>query len=94
MLIKKGFNIRLYPTQDQKILFARTFGACRWLYNQMLALQKERYKNNPESKFLTVYSMNYILTQLKEEYPWLKDADATALTGVNDNLGRAYKNYF
>ena len=60
----------------------------------MLALQKERYKNNPESKFLTVYSMNYILTQLKEEYPWLKDADATALTGVNDNLGRAYKNYF
>ena len=94
MVIKKGFNIRIYPSADQKALFAKTFGACRWLYNQMLALQKERYDNSSEAGFLTTYSMNYILTQLKRECPWLKEADATALTGVNDNLGRAFRNFF
>ena len=94
MLVKKGFNLRIYPNSDQKTLFAKTFGACRWLYNQMLSLQKERYDNCREANFLTVYSMNYILTRLKQEYPWLKEVDATALTGVNDNLGRAYNNFF
>ena len=60
----------------------------------MLDLQKERYDNSSEAGFLTTYSMNYILTQLKRECPWLKEADATALTGVNDNLGRAFRNFF
>ncbi len=94
MLIKKGFNLRIYPNSEQRAHLAKTFGSCRWLYNHMLVLQKERYNNSPEAEFLTTYAMNYILTRLKQEYPWLKESDSTALTGVTDNLGRAYKNFF
>ena len=94
MLIKKGYNLRLYPNTEQKIYFARNFGGCRWLFNQMLSLQQDRYYNSPEAKFLTVFSLNNILTRLKVEYPWLKELDSTALTSVTDNLGRAFKNFF
>ena len=38
--------------------------------------------------------MNYLLKQLKREYPWLKDADSTALTGTTENLHKAYTRFF
>ena len=38
--------------------------------------------------------MNYLLKQLKIEYPWLKDADSTALTGTPENLHKAYTRFF
>ena len=38
--------------------------------------------------------MNYLIKQLKREYPWLKDADSTALTGTPENLHDAYTRFF
>ena len=38
--------------------------------------------------------MNYLLKQLKREYPWLKDADSTALTGTPENLHKVYTRFF
>ena len=29
-------RFRIYPTEEQKILLGKTFGCCRFLYNQML----------------------------------------------------------
>ena len=31
-----AYRFRIYPTEEQKILFGKTFGCCRFLYNQML----------------------------------------------------------
>ncbi|MCI6017653.1 MAG: helix-turn-helix domain-containing protein, partial [Clostridiales bacterium] len=33
----KAFQFRIYPTAEQKVLFAKTFGCCRFIYNQMLS---------------------------------------------------------
>ena len=36
---------RLYPNKKQAELFQKTFGCTRFVYNQMLSVQEERYKN-------------------------------------------------
>lgn len=41
----KAIKYRLYPNDEQKVMFAKTFGCCRFVYNQLLALQKQRYKD-------------------------------------------------
>ena len=34
--IEHSISFRIYPTEEQKILLGKTFGCCRFLYNQML----------------------------------------------------------
>ena len=36
-LIKRAYRYRCYPTAEQRQVLARTFGCCRWVYNQALA---------------------------------------------------------
>ena len=31
-----AYRFRIYPTREQEILLTKTFGCCRFLYNQML----------------------------------------------------------
>jgi len=35
--MNKSIKYRLYPTQEQEIMFAKTFGCCRKAYNLMLS---------------------------------------------------------
>ena len=36
-------KVRLYPDQAQRELFEKTFGCCRYIWNQMLADQQRFY---------------------------------------------------
>ncbi|MFF0085642.1 helix-turn-helix domain-containing protein [Streptomyces canus] len=43
------YRFRFYPTEEQAEQLERTFGACRWVYNEGLALRSgawERYRVN------------------------------------------------
>ena len=92
--IKRGFQICLYPNDAQKQQIAVSFGCSRWIWLNLLAMQKERHDNEPSAPYLSAFSMNYLFKQLKREYPWLKDADSTALTGTTENLHKAYTCFF
>ncbi|MEN3249448.1 transposase, partial [Fructilactobacillus sanfranciscensis] len=61
---------------------------------QMLNMQIERQKNNPEAKFVNAFGMNNLLKRLKEEYPWLKQAESTSLQSANRNLADAFQRFF
>lgn len=90
----KGIKLRLYPNQMQQNLLFQMFGNTRFVWNQMLAMAKARYKNNPSSRFIDEYGMNYFLKPLKEEYPFLKNSDSTSLQVTNHNLAQAFKMLF
>ena len=90
--ILKGKSLKLYPNKKQEELLIRIFGSNRWLWNNMLNLQETRFKNG--GKFLSRYSLNYILTRVKREYPWLKDVESTSLINTNEDLTKAYNNFF
>ena len=43
--MKKGLEIRLYPTKEQRVLIDRTLGCTRFVYNHILALKKELWED-------------------------------------------------
>ena len=67
--IKRGFRIQLYPNKTQQHQIETSFGCSRWLWNNMLAMQKERHDNEPSAPYLSAFSMNYLLKHLEREYP-------------------------
>ena len=46
----KAYKYRIYPNSEQRIQIAKTFGCCRFVYNQTLAYRKEIYKK--EKKYV------------------------------------------
>lgn len=90
----KGIKLRLYPNETQKNKLLQMFGNDRFVWNQMLAMAKARYQNNPSSNFVNEYGMDYLVKQLKAEYPFLKDSDSSSLIVSNHNLAQAFKMLF
>lgn len=86
------YKFRIYPTIEQQIALAKSFGCCRWYWNYALNLCQETYKQT--GKGLSRKSIQGLLPQLKKEYPWLKDAYSQCLQVVALNLSTAYKNFF
>ena len=84
---QKSYKFRLYPTEEQKVIFAKTFGCSRFIWNQMLADKIAYYKE-------TGKTLNNTPAQYKKEFPWLKEVDSLALCNVQLNLQQAYKNFF
>ena len=67
-----AYRFRIYPTEEQKILLGKTFGCCRFLYNQMLDDKIREYEKT--KKMLKNTPAMY-----KREYPFLKEVDSLAL---------------
>lgn len=87
-----SYKLRVYPNKAQKELLAKTFGCCRFVYNHYLSIRIERFKETKEN--LNYYACSNDLPNLKKEYEWLKEVDATALQSSLKDLDTAYKNFF
>ena len=73
----------------------RSFGgACRFVYNKALALQKENH--DAGHRFIGYVAMARRLTDWRNgsETPWLKEAPCHPLQHALKDLDRAYKNFF
>ena len=90
----KGVKLRLYPNRTQKPQLWQMFGNNRKIWNLMLGMAQQRYQNNPSSKFVNGYQMDYLLKPLKAEYPYLTSSDSTSLQVVTHNLDQAFKKLF
>ena len=84
---QKAYKFRLYPTEEQKQFFAKTFGCSRAIWNMMLADKIKHYEDTKETLHNTP-------AQYKNEFPWLREVDSLALANVQLNLQTAYKNFF
>ena len=89
----KAYKYRIYPTKEQEIQLNKTFGSCRFVYNQLLAKKIELYKEEQKSLSKTDCN-NYCNRELKKEYLWLKEVDKFALTNSIYDLDSAYQNFF
>lgn len=88
----KAYKYRIYPTDEQKIYLAKTFGCTRFIYNQMLA---DRIRSYEENKELDIKKIKYKTpAKYKKEYEWLREVDSLALANAQLNLDKAYKNFF
>ena len=85
--MNKAIKYRIYPTREQAVLFAKTFGCCRKVYNLMLADKMESYQAT--GKFVAVTPAKY-----KKEYSYLKEVDSLALANAQINLQSAFRSRF
>ncbi|MDN6724758.1 MAG: IS200/IS605 family element RNA-guided endonuclease TnpB [Tetragenococcus halophilus] len=88
----KAYKFRLYPTEEQEIFFAKSFGCVRKVYNLMLdertkAYQQYKSDTSKQTKLPTP-------AKYKKDYPFLKEVDSLALANAQQHLDKAYKNFF
>ena len=83
----KAYKFRIYPNEEQKIIFAKTFGCTRFIYNKMLSDKIDYYKQ-------TKQKLNNTPAQYKIEFEWLKEVDSLALANAQMNLQKAFTNFF
>lgn len=82
-----AYKFRIYPNEEQKIMIAKTFGCCRFIYNSMLADKIEEYEKN--NRVLKITPAGY-----KKANPWLKEVDSLALCNEGLHLDIAFKYFF
>ena len=89
----RACKYRIYPTDEQKVLFAKTFGCCRFVYNWALNLKITAYKERKET-LGNVYLTNLMKSELKVEHEWLSEVNSQSLQSSLRNLDTAYTNFF
>ena len=88
-----AYKYRIYPTEADKILLAKHFGCCRFLYNYFLTYRKEEYqKGNKVSYYMTQKELTKM--KAKEEYSWLNEVASQSLQMSIQQLDDAYKRFF
>jgi putative transposase len=91
---RQAFKYELRPSSQQERQMRRFAGACRFVFNKALALQKERHERG--EKKLGYAGLCKMLTEWRNstETPWLKDAPVHPLQQSLNDLERAYRNFF
>ena len=80
-------KVRLYPNEAQTVLFEKTFGCCRYIWNQMLADQQRFYLET---------GRHFIPTpaKYKKKAPFLTEVDNQALIQEHNKLSQAFRVFF
>ena len=102
MKITRCLKIRLYPTEDQKVVFAKNFGCRRFVYNKYVEQREQFYNENIKNKNLSdkekkhVYKLFKYKTEkeLKAEFNFLSEVPSTALQQARGDAEEAYKQFF
>lgn len=100
----KSLKIRIYPNPEQVQIIEKTFGACRFIYNNYLQERLEFYIENilPIKKTTTKKEQIEIYKAFKrtsdkeygEQFPWMKETSSTARHEACRHLDSAYSRFF
>ena len=91
MLLAK--KIRLFPTEEQEILFRKSAGVARWSYNYFLAENERVYRE--EHRYLSGLELRkYINNVLKKTtHTWLKEVGSNVMKQGVIDAEKALKDY-
>lgn len=85
--MKKGLEVRLYPSKEQRVLIDRTLGCSRFVYNHVLAMKKELWEDYK-------LSFNPSLKSFKKEWKFLTKVPSQALANSYMDCLTAFSNFF
>lgn len=88
----KAYKYRLFPTNAQKEMLAKTFGCVRFTYNYGLEQKIKSYKETGKAK--NCFAISGEITKIKEEKGWLSEPPAQALQGALRNLDNAFTAFY
>ena len=91
----KAIKVRLYPNKEQEQLINQLLGCYRFVYNYMLALRQQEYKDNNNT--LSLYDLTkYFHETLRkdEKYFWIKEQNTKVMHQAIRQMLDAYDNFF
>ncbi len=88
---KRAYKFRFYPTDEQRIILAQTFGCVRFVYNWGLHTRSAAYKLGQKLYYNELAAM---LPDLKKQYPWLGDVSSVPIQQSLRHLDKGFKNFF
>ncbi len=94
VVVKRSYQFRFYPTEEQAHNLACTFGCARFIYNWALNSRKRAYFDHGQK--LKTSDISAALTALKKEeaMAWLRDVSSVPLQQALRHLDVAYTNFF
>jgi len=94
MDIKRAYKFRFYPTPEQEVILARTFGCARFAYNHMLRLRTDAWFQRQGR--IGYHEPSAALTALKKdpEFVWLNEVSSVPVQQALRHLQTAFGNFF
>ena len=94
MEIKRAYKFRFYPTSEQEMILAKTFGCARFAYNYMLRQRTDAWFQRQEK--VGYHETSAMLTALKKqpEFAWLNEVSSVPVQQSLRHLQTAFGNFF
>ena len=96
----RALKLRIYPSNEQKVLIEKTFGCVRQIYNNRLYERNQFYENvikpaNPEEHKALWRTAHFSSEkEMKVKFPYLSEVSSQALCSATMFAEVAYKNFF
>ncbi|MEH0444747.1 MULTISPECIES: RNA-guided endonuclease InsQ/TnpB family protein [unclassified Streptomyces] len=88
------YRFRFYPTEEQAEQLERTFGACRWVYNEGLALRSGAWERHRVNVGFAETCRALTGWKRAEGTAWLAEVSSTVLQQSLRDLDQAYTRFF
>lgn len=87
--MNKAYKVRLYPTQEQEVLFNKTFGCVRVVWNTLLAKNIKGFEESGKE-----WKQDYNTTIVKKDYDFMSEVSAASLQQKSRDLKETYSQWF
>jgi len=94
VIVQKAFKYRFFPSDEQTVQLARTFGCARYVYNQALEYRSKSWQQ--EKKSIGYHETASKLTEWKKETEkaFLSEVSSVVLQQSLLNLDTAFTNFY
>ena len=91
---KKAYKYRVYPTEEQTHILARTFGCCRYVYNWALRQRTDAYYKEGERLYYEGTAERLTSLKKQDDHVWLNEVSSVPLQQSLRHLDTAFRNFF
>ena len=96
----RALKLRIYPSNEQKVLIEKTFGCVRQIYNNRLYERNQFYENvikpAPPEEHKALWKTAHFSSEkeMKQKFSYLAEVSSQALCSATMFAEAAYKNFF
>jgi putative transposase len=88
----KAHKIRLHPTPEQEIYFAKAAGTARFTFNWALAEWKRQYEAEEKPSAFSLKKQFHAIR--REQFPWSYEVSKSVIEGAFIDVAAAFKHFF
>ncbi|WP_019583850.1 RNA-guided endonuclease TnpB family protein [Thioalkalivibrio sp. ALE16] len=93
-MAKRAYKYRFYPTPEQEVLLARTFGCVRFVYNTVLRYRTDAFFERQEKIGYTEASAYLTAMKKTEDTAFLNEVSSVSLQQCLRHQQSAFRNFF